>query len=363
MKKLALIVTTLGLFGFSVYLAFLQGSRSLVEQNLVFQDSLQTQMATSYGLTGLKALVASSFTGLMNVLLAVTNHSVLWAMVVLALIIELVLLYPSVRIQLKQKKIHLLHKKVIDRFTRGELSMSLTKEELYKIYDVNEKIHRRGAVLVTFQVLVFLFTFWGLGLLARMPELLKGSWSVLDYSILAKPQTFALPLLASLVYFLHAMVKIYAKEREDFISPLQSVLAMVFALLGSALIYYFAHRFAIALGLYFITLVTFATVRYIVVEREASQWGKLAYQELLQMLRDSKPHENRFQYFSRKWNHIPIIRYINFNLLEEALSMTIGLLLALSFFGAFQPENTQFQASIQTPASQMIMHSVADNQR
>ena len=47
-------------------------------------------------------------------------------------------------------------------------------------------------------------------------------------------------------------------------------------------------------------------------------------------------YQSCFAYFTSLWRHIPIVRYINFNLLEEALSMTLGLILALSFFGAFQ---------------------------
>jgi hypothetical protein len=209
-------------------------------------------------------------------------------------------------------------------------------------------MHTRGAVLVAIQAVVFFFTFWGLGLMVQMPNVLAGSWSALSLNLLKSPEAVWVPLLASLVYFFHAAVKMYYKEREDYLSPMQGALGFLFAILGSAVVYYFSGFFATALTVYFVTLVTLSTVRTIVVEQHAQRWGKLAHLQMLQMLRDSKPEKDRFQYFSRKWNHLPMVRHLNFALLEEGLSMTIGLLIALSFFGGFQ-KTDRFYASMLQP--------------
>jgi len=350
MKKIGLVLTTLSLFAFSVYLAFVQGSSPLVEQ----QNSLNAFWSSGAGNNlfggGAKGFVASAFSMLMNALLKVSGHSVLWALVLLALAVEIVLLYPSVSLQLKQKKIHLFHKKVVDRFNRGEFAVSAARDELGKVYDVNEKMHTRGALLVAVQALVFFFTFWGLSLMVQLPGMLAGSWSISNFSLLTSPESVWVPLLASLVYFFHAVVKMYYKEREDYLSPTQNVLAVIFAILGATAVYYFSGFFATALTVYFVTLVTFSTIRTIVVEQHAQQWGRLAHLQMLQMLRESKPHKDRFEYLSRKWNHLPVVRHLNFALLEEALSMTIGLMLALSFFGGFQ-KTDQFYASERQPES------------
>jgi len=350
MKKIGLILTTLGLFAFSVVLAFMQGSSPLVVQRGNLADFLSGNSANPVFGGGLKGFVAATFSMLMNALLNVTGHSAIWALVLLALVVEIVLLYPSVSLQLKQKKIHWFHKKIVDRFNCGELSVSSTREELHKVYDVNERLHRRGAWLVVAQVLVFFFTFWGLSLMVRIPGMLAGSWNVSNFSLLMNTETIWIPLLASLIYFFHALVKIYYKEKEDYLSPTQNVLAILFAILGSTVVYYFANMFAIALTVYFITLVTFATIRFIVVEQHAREWGKLAQHEMLQLLRDSKPDQDRFKYLSRRWNHLPVVRHINFALMEEALSMTLGLMLALSFFGGFQ-KSDRFYASERAPDS------------
>lgn len=338
MKKFGLILTTLGLFALSVYLAFTQGNLPFVEQQNEL-SALTAVQASPLIYTGFRAMVAKFFIVVFNSLLQLTGKSVLMSIVGLALLVELVLLYPSVRIQLKQKKIHLFHKKLVDRFKRGELSVSKTEDELHKLYNVNERIHRRGATMVVIQVLLLFFTFWGLNLMVKAPNLLSGSWNILNFSLLSKPGTFLFPFIASAIYFVHAMVKVYFKEKEDYISSAQSTLSVVLALFGAVLVYVFAGAFATALTLYFVTLVTFATVRYIVIEQHAKAWGKFAQKELIQMLREAEPHKDRFEYLSRTWNHIPIIRHINFNLLEEALSMTLGLILALTFFGAFTDSN------------------------
>ena len=350
MKRIGLILITLGLFAFSIYLAFLQGSIPFTERPV--ESVLAPVQASPLVYTGFKAEVTKVFSVVFNSIMQFTGNSVLLGIIVLALLVELILLYPSVRIQIKQKKIHLFHKKLVDRFNRGELSVSETEDELHKLYDVNEKIHHRGAILVATQIIIFFFTFWGLNLMVRVPDLLYGSWNVLNFSLLSVTKGFWIPLFAGLIYFMHAMIKIYYKEKEDYISTAQTTIAFLFAIIGSAIVYLFASIFAVALVIYFVTLVTFATIRYIVVEQDAKEWKKIAQQELIQMLLKAKPHKTRFEYFSRKWSHLPVVRHINFNLLEEALSMTLGLILALSFFGAFQKKTDAqaYQTYIQPPA-------------
>jgi len=350
MKRLGLILVTLTLFAFSIYLAFVQGGITGDLHSSATEGTLINQMSPVV-YSGFKAAVAGMFSTVFNFLMHLMGKSVILSMIALALLVELVLLYPSVRIQLKQKKIHLFHKKLVDRFNRGELSVSKTEEELYKLYDVNERIHYRGAVMVVIQVAVFFFTFWGLNLMVRAPEMLYGSWNILNFSLLSRATGFFIPFVAGLVYFAHAMIKLYYKGREDYISSAQATVAFIFAVVGAGVVYLFAGVFSVALTLYFITLVTFGTVRYILVEQHSKDWGKYAQHELIEMLKSATPHKDKFEYFSRAWNHLPIVRHINFNLLEEALSMTLGLLLALSFFGAFQKTDAQtYQNQINPPA-------------
>ena len=334
MKKLGLIVTTLALFSFSIYLAYLQGNSAIMHSSAPENTALNIANPIAY--TGMKAAVVNSFAAVFNFLMQIMGQSVLFSIVILALIVELILLYPSVRIQLKQKKIHLFHKKIVDRFNKGEIKVSETEQELYKIYDVNEKIHFRGALMVVAQVLVFFFTFWGLSLMTKVPGMLYGSWNVLNFSLLSRTDNYLIPLVAGFVYFAHGMIKMFYKAKEDYISAPQAVVAFIFSVIGSVVVYMFSQLFPLAMTLYFVTLVTFGTVRYILVEMHSKDWGKQAHKELVDMLKKAEPHKDRFEYFSRLWNHMPIIRHINFNLLEEALSMSLGLLLALSFFGAFQ---------------------------
>jgi len=336
MKRLGLILTTLAIFVFSVYLAFKQGSIT----NGLHQSASDTALAgvtmSPIIYTGFKGVVAKIFISVFNALMHFMGKSIILSIIGLALLVELVLIYPSARLQLKQKKIHIFHRKLIDRFNSGILRVSKTEEELYKLYDVNEKIHQRGALMVTAQIIVFFFTFWGLNLMTRAPETLYGTWNIFDFSILSRPSGFWLPVFAGLAYFTHGLIKIYFKQKEDYISPAQTTVALIFAVLGSCVVYVFSQTFAVALTVYFVTLITIATIRYILVEQHAEDWGKHAQYELIEMLKKAEPHRDRFEYFSRIWNHLPVVRHINFNLMEEALSMTLGLLLALSFFGAFQ---------------------------
>lgn len=345
-KKFSLALATIMLFAASLYLAYRQGNLPEVSDSSVNESMLRGVAASPLIYTGFKAQVAKLFAVVLNSLMTFMGKSILLGIVTLAFLVELILLYPSIRIQMKQKKIHLFHKKLIDRFNSGELAVSETEDELYKLYDVNEKIHHRGAWMVMIQVALFFFTFWGLSLMVKAPGLISGSWSILNFSLLSRTQGIFLPVMTALVYFIHAITKIYYKEKEDYISPSQTTMALLFAVVGSVIVYTFAGKFAAVLSIYFVTLVSFATIRYIVVEQHAKKWGAMAQRELIKMLREAEPHKNRFAYFSRVWNHLPIVRHINFNLLEEALSMTLGLMLALSFFGAFQ-ERTDANAYTQ----------------
>jgi hypothetical protein len=334
-KYAGLIISTLALFAISIYLAFAQGNVSMGAQKEAMTHLVAPAQTMPIIHTGVRAIVADSFAWVMNILTPAFSSSIFLAIITLALVIELLLLYPAVRIQLKQKKIHLFHKKLVDRFNNGELTVSDTKHELNLLYAVNEKIHSRGAVLFAIQMIVFFMALWGLSLIVESPYLLQGSWNVFNFSLLSKPVNFVIPLVASLLYFLHSLVKTYFKEKEDYISQTQSLVAILLAVISSAGVYYFATIFSVALTIYFVTQIAFATVRYIIVEQKSYEWGKMAQRELIHMLRTIPVHSNRFEYISQKWNHMPIVRHINFHLLEEALSMSLGVLVALNFFGAF----------------------------
>jgi membrane protein insertase Oxa1/YidC/SpoIIIJ len=333
-RKMFMILVTLALFGFSVYLAYTQGSMSILEQQEGLTHFAAPAQISPLVYTGIRAAMANTAVNIMNFFSGIFGGNILLSIMFLALLVELVLLYPSVRIQLKQKKIHLFHKKLVDRFNSGEITVSDTRRELDLLYAVNEKMHSRGAVFAVMQIIVFFTVLWGLNLLIKVPYLLYGSWDALNLSLLANPENYQLPMIAGLIYFMHSLVKIYYKQREDYIGRTQVIAAFLFSVIGAAAVFWFSHIFATALTLYVITLIAFSTARYIVVEQHAREWGKLAQKELLDMLRAVHPYEDKFEYISHRWNHIPVVRYINFHLLEEALSMSLGLLLALSFFGA-----------------------------
>lgn len=350
MKKITLILVSLGLFSLSLYLAYRHGN-PVADTAVQLRGAFEPMEASPLFYTGLKGEIAKWFSVIFNSLMEITGKSVMLAIMALALLVELVLLYPSVNIQLKQKKIHLFHKKLIDKFNRGELSVNKTEDELHKLYDVNQRIHFRGAIMVITQLLLFLFTFWGLNLMVHNPNLLYGSWNIMNFSLLSKIDGALIPLVAALIYFVHSMTKVYYKEIEDYISPAQTTIAFLFAIIGSVTVFFFAGLFPLALTMYFVTLITISTFRYILVEQEVKKWGNYAQRSLIKMLKEAKPFKSRFAYFSAKWNHLPLVRHINFNLLEEALSMTLGLLLALTFFGAFNndadfkiTENTRVDA-------------------
>ena len=333
MKKIKLILAILILFAATIYFAYSQGSIALI----VGQESVAHLVSLDISpviYSGLLATIANVSAGILGYLMMLVGNNILLALIVLALIVELILLYPSVKIQLKQKKIHLFHKKLVDRFRRGELSVSKSKHELNILYAVNEKMHARGAVLVVFQMILLVSVLFGLNLLTNVPSLFAGSWSVLNISFLNKPVSFAIPLTASLLYFLHSLIKIYFKQKEDYIGQTQSNIALALAVISSSIVYYFAGIFAIALTVYFVTLITFSTIRYIIVEQHSKKWGKLAHKELIKNLQTAKIHRNKIELLSRKWNNFPIVRYINFYLLEESLSMSLGLIIALNFLDA-----------------------------
>lgn len=352
MRKRLLIITALILLVASLYFAFIGGRLMLLD---VSPGANINPSASLVIYTGFKGRVAQIFASVFAILMNIFSQSVLMSIIALALIVELILLYPSVRLQLKQKKIHVLHKKIIDRFNNGELSVSSTEQEMHRIYAVNEQIHNRGAILVVSQLVLFFFTFWGLNLIVKSPNLLQSSWSIFNFTLLSKAESFWLPVMASIIYLYHAGVKIYYREKEDYISASQTTTAFVFSILGAALVYYFASVFAAALIVYFATLVTFSTIRYLIVERHTRDWGQMVHKELVVALREAKGHRGRFEYFSRLWSHLPIVRHVNFNLLEEALSMTLGLILVLSIFGAFDKPNTDQLSGAQIQATMIQM--------
>lgn len=351
MKKATLILITILLFTLSLVVAYHQGAVPTGEETILHQASLMGARPSAFVYGGMKGVVVSIFSVFFNGFLMLSGGSALIAIIAMALLVEIVLLYPSVSIQLKQKKIHLFHKKLVDRCNNEEVTMKEAEKELNKLYEVNEKIHQRGALLVVAQIALLFSTFWGLKLLIHAPEALYGSWSLLDFSLLTRPDSVWLPVIASLVYFSHALMKMWLRSSEDYISPYQMISAFLFTLVGSGIVFTFAGIFSSALTIYFVTLVTFSTIRYWVVEQHAKEWGSLAQRELMEMLKATTGHKNKFQYFSRVWNHLPVIRLINFNLLEEALSMTLGLLLALSFFGAFHNTDAQTQQKVSRPSA------------
>src|SRR3989338_900539 len=114
MKRASLIVFTLFFFALSLYVAFIQGSGSFSFIPEFHLSALEAPEASRLFYSGIQAEVARVFSVIMNFLMGFTGGQIFWAIVWLALIVEVVLLYPSVRLQLKQKKIHLFHKKLVD---------------------------------------------------------------------------------------------------------------------------------------------------------------------------------------------------------------------------------------------------------
>lgn len=328
MKRTGLIATTVILFALSLYVAYTQGTSTSAVTGLV-----GGHLAAPLDAGSVPFYVASYltlFSGIVTTLMKFYGGSLVAAVMVLALLVELITLFPAVSIQIKQKKIHMFHKKLVERFASGELTMSSTKHEQDVLYSVNERIHRRGAWLVAFQVLAFVAVYAGLSLMARTPFALQGIFSQFNMALLSHPYSVALPMLAGLGYFLHSLIKIHLKQREDFIDMNQVYVALGFAFIGSALAFTFAFTVPVLLTVYFLTQITFATMRYIIVEENAMKWGKHAQRDLIRMLRTSELHKNKVEYWSRKFNHSPIIRHLNFHLLEEALSMSLAIVILLN---------------------------------
>lgn len=327
MKKISSILVALGLFSLTLILAFRQGSVAGASGLIVTQiDSLPLSLALY---SGFQVMIVESFISLLNGLIAFFGGSLLIAVMALALLVELILLFPSVSLQLKQKKIHLFHKKLVDRFKSGELSLSKSKNELSVMYAVNEGIHARGALLFLAQLLVFIAVLWSLNVFT-LSYAFSGAQSSLNSALLAKPASFLLPLFAGLASFFHSIVKIYFKQKEDYISLSQSRFAIGIAGVTAMVVYFFSGIFSALLTVYFVTLITFSTVRYLVVEQQANAWGKTARKHLLHMLREAPTHSSFLGGLSAKWNHFAFVRHTNVHLLEEAASMSLLLMLAIS---------------------------------
>ncbi|MBU0705614.1 hypothetical protein KJ657_05420 [Patescibacteria group bacterium] len=330
MKRTGLILTCVILFAVSLYAAYMQGV-NYVEVNGLAGWHLAASL--NMGLTDMSSFWGGflhTFSGFLNGLTSLLGGSLIAAVIVMALLVELITLYPSVNLQLKQKKIHLFHRKLVDRFRRGELTMSDSKRELDVLYSVNERIHARGAWLFAAQLFVFLLILLGFYLTAQVPSVLHGQFSSFNYALLSAPVGVDLPILASLAYLLHSLVKIHLKQQADYISQRQVYTAVTIAILGSILVFYFATMFAVLLTVFFLTQITFATMRYIIVEDNAREWGKYVQRELIKMLKTSRLHKNRMEHWSRKFNHLPLVRYLNFHLLEEAASMSLAIVLVLN---------------------------------
>lgn len=330
MKRTGLILTCIILFAISLYAAYAQGV-NYIEINGPGGGHLAAPLdAELINLPFILGKFLYLFSGVLNFVTSIFGGSLIATIIIMALLVELITLYPAVNLQLKQKKIHLFHKKLVDRFHRGELTMSDSKRELDVLYSVNEQIHRRGAWLVLSQLLVFLLVFAGLALTAQVPSVLNGAFSSFNYAMFSSPVGISLPIIASLAYILHSLIKIHLKQKEDYLSMRQVYVAIAIAVLISGIVFYFASIFAVLLTVFFLTQITFATIRYIIVEDKSKEWGKHAQRELIKMLKSSKLHKNKIQYWSRKFNHLPIVRHLNFHLLEEAVSMTLAIVLVIN---------------------------------
>lgn len=295
-----------------------------------FKEAAVQTSTLAKSMTGFQADYLNLFTPLITQLTKLFSGSLIAAVIVLALLAELVTLYPAILLQLKQKKIHLFHKKLVDRFQSGELSMSEGKRELDILYAVNESLHKKGASMVVFQLLIFTSVLAGLYLLSFHPENLSTYFNSANYALMAKPLQAHLPLLVALAYFLYALIKISIKQKEDYISRAQVHIALGFAFLGSIVVFYFAGMFSVLLSIYLLTQITFSAMRFLIVEDHSAQWGKLAQKELLKMLRETPIKKNKLEHVSQKFNHSAPVRHINFHLLEEGISMSLALVIALT---------------------------------
>ncbi len=248
-----------------------------------------------------------------------------WAVIVLALLVELILLYPSVSLQIKQKKIHLFHKKIVDRFGSGELSLSQAKSELPILYAANRVLHRRAALLFAVQLAVFLWVLLGL----RHLSMNSAAGSLFESALLSAPSDPLLPLSLALAYFFHSLIKIRFRQQQDYLSPWQSRLALFIAFAVAMVAYSFSSAMPVLLSVYAIHLVSFATFRYLWVERHAEAWGKTAQKQLIHLLKTVDLRSGRRQAFADRLRHSPFVRHFNLHLLEEAASMSLAIALML----------------------------------
>ena len=330
MKRTGLILTCIILFAISLYSAYLQGV-IYVEVNVPAGGHLATSFsATTVGFNPFWANYAHAFSTVLNTLSGFFFNSLIAAIVVLALLLELITLYPSVNLQLKQKKIHLFHKKLVDRFQSGDLAMSDSKRELDVLYSVNERTHRRGALLFCSQLIVFILVVVGLNLVAQVPSTLLDYINPFNIALLSSPIGISLPILASLAYMLHSLVKIHLKQKEDYISMKQLYMSFALFVIISGMVFYFAVLFPVLLTVFFLTQISFSTIRYIIVESKTKDWGNYVQKELIKMLKSAKVHKNKMEHWSRVFNHIPIVRYLNFHMMEEALSMSLAIVMAFN---------------------------------
>jgi len=329
-KRTGLILTCVILFAISLYAAYAQGVIYVEVNGPAGGHLAATLSATTSSFGPFWSNYAHAFSALLNSFSGVFFNSLIAATVVLALLAELITLYSATNLQLKQKKIHLFHKKLVDRFHSGDLTMSDSKRELDVLYSVNERIHRRGALLFCSQLFVFILVVIGLNLVAQVPSTLWGYISPFNIALLSRPIGISLPILASLTYMLHSLVKIHLRQKEDYISMKQLYMSFALAVIISGMVFYFAVLFPVLLTVYFLTQITFATLRYIIVENKAKDWGGYVQKELIKMLKSSRTHKNKLEHWSRIFNHIPIVRHLNFHLMEEALSMSLAIVMVLN---------------------------------
>ena len=325
-KQKGLYLATGLIFALSLYLAYQQGY--LISAPALTAESQLSSGASSVTLVGgMLSAFGMGFVQFFDLFNSILGGNLLISIIVLALVVELITLFASVSIQLKQKKIHLFHKKLVDRFKSGELAMSDTKRELDILYSVNERIHARGGMLVLFQLIVFSMVLLGLYLVSGSPDLMRLANA--DLVLFLKPATFYLPVLVALGYLLHSFIKIHIKQREDYIGKTQIVTAILFAIVRSTVVFFFAANFALLISIYLVTQISFSTARYLIVESKSKAWGKLAQRELIGMLREAKKHKNKVEHASRKFHHMAFARHLNYHLLEEAASMTLAFGLVL----------------------------------
>lgn len=344
MKKY-IIITLAFLFLLGVYIAFMQGFSN---------EGLEGLSMSGIVYVGMKAKIAIIFSNIFVLFMFLTNNNPIFAIIIMAFTVELILLYPNVIIQLKQRKIHLFHKKLLDKFNSGELKASDTNKDLYKLYAVNEKIHHKGALMVLSQIIIFFFTFWGLNLITHSKVLLSQPIIYLSHSA-----TVSLALLASFMWFFHSVLKIYYKNKEDYINPSQVIFALITTIITSMLVYVFANIFSIGILLYFMSLILFSSLKYILIFENIKSWYSYTKRDLIKDMNKINEDIDRFKFFSNLWNKIPVVRAINFNLLEEGLSMMLGLLLVLSFFGAFQ-NNTSIKQYVNKIEPHQIVLEMAE---